>query len=297
MAQTKTPPFQDYLEEQLSRYKGVYVPVKTRFPIRVFIRRAATKALHPNPDDEFCDPKIGPNYGIISRYMEEIRDAQFHHDEPHFEEKLIVEKMRPDGYILVNGHHRWAAAYRTGLPSLPVKVVNLTHASDIRMMIENAKHDKRAALDLDEVVFVSDGDEAAEKQLPFPARRVYRERLRRGIPALFRCLKLHGYDIWVYTAKNYSMEYFRYMFKWYGVGIDNIITGVSRKDRLSEAEKKRLEALAANKYTHTLHLNRDSLLRVDSAGKSFEEFPLSGNPMTWSQEIMELVGRLDKNER
>ena len=66
MAVAKTG-FQAYLEEELNRYKGVMMPVKTGFPRRVFIRSAACKKLHPNPEDEFCNPEIGPNYEIIAR--------------------------------------------------------------------------------------------------------------------------------------------------------------------------------------------------------------------------------------
>ncbi|MBP3241914.1 MAG: ParB N-terminal domain-containing protein [Oribacterium sp.] len=35
---------------------------------------------------------------------------------------IIVEKMYPDGYMILNGHHRWAAATRLGLK----KVLSLT---------------------------------------------------------------------------------------------------------------------------------------------------------------------------
>lgn len=146
-----------------------------------------------------------------------------------FEEPLTVEKIRPDGYLLLNGHHRWAAAMRMGVRRAPIHIVNLTQTADIQKMLQNAKHDKSVALDLDEVVFASGREMAMEKALPFPARRVYKERLRYGIPALFRFFKSHGYDIWVYTAQYYSMEYIQHLFKWYGVKIDNFVTGILKK--------------------------------------------------------------------
>ena len=34
-----------------------------------------------------------------------------------WEEPLIVEKVHPEGYMLLNGHHRWAAALKTGYAS------------------------------------------------------------------------------------------------------------------------------------------------------------------------------------
>lgn len=293
MADSRTN-FQLFLEAEINRYKGVYMPERTWFLKRVFVREASCATLHPNPEDEFCDPKIGPNYEIISNYEYQIKIARRYAKLRCYDEPLTVQKIRPDGYILLNGHHRWAAAIRMGVKRVPIKIVNLTQASDIQKMLENAKHSKSVALDLDEVVFVSGQDAVMEKALPFPARRVYKERLRYGVPALFRYLKTNGYDIWVYTAKYYSMEYIQYMFKWYGVQIDNIITGTSRKHKVDAEERKKLEALAAHQYAHTIHLDVSSLVRVDSATKTYEEFALTGNPQTWSKEIMEIVGRFDE---
>ncbi len=63
MSESKTS-FQVFLEDEINRYKGVYVPVKTAFLKRAFVRVTPMRKLHPNPEDEFCDPKIGPNYEI-----------------------------------------------------------------------------------------------------------------------------------------------------------------------------------------------------------------------------------------
>lgn len=90
--------FQSYLEEQINRYKGVYMPAKTGFLKRAFVKSASCNVLHPNPDDEFCDPKIGPNYDIISSYEQQIRKARMYKLDRFFDEPLTVEKIRPDGY-------------------------------------------------------------------------------------------------------------------------------------------------------------------------------------------------------
>ena len=288
--------FQNFLEEEVNRYKGVYMPVKTGFLKRALVRSASCKVLHPNPDDEFCDPKIGPNYEIIASYEFGIRKAKMYAMDRDFDEALIVEKIRPDGYLLLNGHHRWAAALRMGVRRVPIHIVNLTQADDIKKMLENAKHDRSVALDLDEVVFASGKDAAMEKALPFPAGRVYRERLRYGIPALFRFFKTHGYEIWVYTAKYYSMEYIRHLFKWYGVQVDNIVTGTSRKSRVGAEERKNMQAQVVNRYAHMIHLDGSSLVRVNGGAKSYEDFALAGDPRTWSREIMEIVERFEEHE-
>ncbi len=287
--------FDAFLTEEVNRYKGVTVPVKANLFQRILIRQISWRKLHPNPNDEFCDPKIGPNYGIISRYEETIRNVRRHAQRDYIEEALIVEKIHPEGYMILNGHHRWAAAIRMNVQKLPVRIVNLTQAADIQEMLKNAKHCKRVTLDLDEVVFLPDGDQAAEKAPAFPFSRLYPERLRRGVPALFHCIKKKGYDIWVYTAKYYSPEYIKKLFLHYRVRIDGVVTGTARKAQASKAEKKNLEALIANQYPLTLHVDGHSLLRINSKTKAYEEYPLSGDPFTWSQEVMDLVGEMEEH--
>ncbi len=294
MAGSKTQ-FDAFLAEEVNRYKGITVPVKASLFQRILIHKMPWKKLHPNPSDEFCDPKVGPHYGIISQYEETIRKMTRQAQHDYFDEALIVEKMHPDGYMILNGHHRWAAAIRMNVPKLPVRIVNLTQAADIQEMLKNAKHNKRVTLDLDEVVFLPDGDEAAEKALTFPFNRLYPERLRRGVPALFHFIKKKGYDIWVYTAQYYSPEYIQKLFRHYRVRIDVVVTGTARKAQASKAVKKNLETLIANKYPETLHLDGHSLLRIDSQTKAYQEFPLSGDPFTWSQEAMEIVGALEQH--
>ena len=55
--------------------------------------------------------------------------------------------------MILNGHHRWAAALRLGFKTVPVKIVNLTQQTDIEKMLAASKHDKRVSLDLDETIF------------------------------------------------------------------------------------------------------------------------------------------------
>ena len=113
----KVVDFRAYLDEEINKVKGVYYPVRASFFRRKFCKKASCHALHPNPEDEFCFPDIGPNYGIISKYQEQYRrGAQFKtgFEESGIDEPLMVQKVKPDGYMILNGHHRWAAALRSG---------------------------------------------------------------------------------------------------------------------------------------------------------------------------------------
>ena len=60
-----------YIQEEIDRVKGIYYPVKASLPRRVLQRYAACRKIHPNTEDEFCNPDIGPNYGIISGYQKD----------------------------------------------------------------------------------------------------------------------------------------------------------------------------------------------------------------------------------
>ncbi len=288
--------FEEYVSEEVKKYKGIYHPIRAGLLHRLLVRNVPCKRIHPNPDDEFCDPRIGPNYEIISRYADEIKVLRQGEKNPKcFEERVMIQKIYPDGYMLLNGHHRWGAALRMNLPKIRAHVVNLTQLSDIHDMIRNARHDRRVTLDLDEVVFAQPGA-PAEKPLSFPLNRRFKEPLRLGVQALFRFLKKNGYDIWVYSSNYYSMDYIRRYFIAHRAWVDGVVTGTGRKGWLSEAERKQLDEMVANQYPQTIHIDSESLVRVNRGSKEFEEYALSGNPATWSEEIREIIGAFDRHE-
>ena len=141
---TKEPvPFEKYLEAELQKVRGIWYPVKCSLTRRLLKRYSNIRRLHPNPNDEFCDPKIGPSYSILSGYEEELRRLGTRVVRRSFESKinepLEVQKIRPDGYLILNGHHRWGAAYRAGVTTLPIHIVDLTQRSDIENMLKASK--------------------------------------------------------------------------------------------------------------------------------------------------------------
>ena len=286
--------FDAFIAEEIKKIKGVYVPVKAGILRRALIRWAPCKKLHPNPDDEFCMPKVGPNYGIISDYMNRFREER-RHSRQYCDERLVVERIRPDGYLILNGHHRWAAALQLGYPSIPVEIVDLTTETDIREILKSSNHDKRVTLDLDEVVFAK-GDAPAEKPLPFPTCKVYKERIRLGVPALFRYLNKKGYDVWVYTAGYYSADYIQRLFKKYHVHISGAVTGLGRKTADGAKVRKEMETLIGNKYPVTIHIDNDLLLRVSGKTKEADEYEIGGPPAEWSQRVMEIMEKIDARE-
>ena len=288
-------PFDEFIASEVRKYKGVYVPVKAGILRRALIRWAPVSKLHPNPDDEFCFPNMGPSYRIISEYMSSFRAARLQ-SRHYCDERVIVQKIHPDGYMILNGHHRWAAAMRMGFKKIPVELVDLTQEIDIKTILRNTKHDKRVTLDLDEVVFRREGEGPLEPPLPFPAGRIYKERLRLGIPALFHYLNKRGYDVWVYSAGYYSADYIQRLFNKHHANVCGAVTGTARKTADNNAEtRKELESLMANTYQHTVHIDNDTLLRVNSRTREIEEHEITGAPEAWSSQVMEIMEKTEKH--
>lgn len=289
MAGTKTQ-FEEFLDAEVQKYRGVYVPVKSGLLRRMLTRTCARKKLHPNPDDEFCMPGIGPNYEIIGRYEQDIRNARKHSQKDTFSDRLIIERIRPDGYMILNGHHRWAAAMRCGIGSLPVQLVNLTSIADIRKALDQSTSTKRVTMDLDEVVMAGDGK--AEKALPFPFGLIYRERIRLGIPALSRMLSNKGIDLWIYTSRYYAPEYLQHLMKLYHVYVRGVVTGVGPQRKGEAEDHAKMNQLLTSHYADTYHIDGRAIVHINSSRKDFEEAALSGEPETWSREIMDFFRKV-----
>ena len=292
----QTGGFQEYLAEEIKKYGSVMIPVKARAMERLLVKQVEISKLHPNPDDEFCMPGIGPNDRIISDYMARYqRYGSMKNPDAIEEDPLIVEKVHPDGYLILNGHHRWAAFWRLGVKKAPVSIVNLTHKSDIEEMIRASEHDRRVTLDLDEVAFCQE-DETGEKPIKgFPEDR-FKERLRPGIPALLQYLSKQGYDIWIYTAEYYSIEYIREYFQYYAVKIDGIVTGTGRRRKGFAEERKNIENLVRERYQQTLHIDRHTVLRTFAGSKEFEEYPVEEGAFGWAQTVKSIIRKIEKNE-
>ena len=283
----------NFVAEEVNQHEGIYVPVKASFTERAMVKKVNIEKLHPNPDDEFCVPDIGPNYSIVHRYEKLLRAGRA--DEV-WKEPLMVQKIRPSGYLIMNGHHRWAAAMRCGIKMIPVKIVNLTQETDIKKMLRASEHDKRVTVDLDEVVFCKDESTPAEKPLGFPANKVYKERIRLGIPALLHAMSVRGYDIWVYSSNFYSYDYISAYFEKYSVKLDGVITGTGRKTKGHAEVTRRTEKLFNAKYKETLHIDEKMVVRSFRDSKNFEEYEITGNANAWSRAVLRIIKGLKKHE-
>lgn len=292
MARSK---FDEFIADEISKQKGVYIPVRAGLIERLFVRKAKCTDLHPNAEDEFSIPSVGPSYRIIGEYEKKFREAlQF--ERRVFDEPLTVEKLRPNGYLLLNGHHRWAAAMRCNIKKVPIKIINVATESDIKKILEKSQHDKRVTLDLDEVVFRPENYKYLEKKFIFPLNLRMKQRIRLGIPALFYFLAKNGYDIWVYAADYYSIDDIQKFFRAYSVHVDGIITGVAKRDQNQTESALRMEKLIANKYKKTLHIDNDLILVTRGRTGEFEEFQIDSSEEEWAKRAISVIEEMEKNE-
>ena len=105
-------PFMKRMQEDIKRYKDKREAVRAGIIERLTVKKIDPNELHPNPDDEFTYVNIGPSERIIEQYAQEARMRQ-QRQMPIFEEPILIQKMEFNNeYIILNGHHRWAAAMR-----------------------------------------------------------------------------------------------------------------------------------------------------------------------------------------
>ena len=284
----------EFVLNDIDKQKGIAIPVRASLFERLTVRNTACKNLHPNHEDEFSMESVGPSFKIISEYESKFRDA-LRMERKLMEDPLIVEKLRPHGYLLLNGHHRWAAAMRCNIKRVPIKIVNCASESDIKTILENSQHDKRATIDLDEVIFrPSDYQYLENKAFIFPFDLRFKQRIRLGIPALFYKLSKSGYDIWVYSRDFYSIDDLQKIFKAYSVHVDGILTGVDRHDQKRSNREAHVSELINNKYEMTLHIDNNTVLETHRENGKFEEYEINVPEKDWSGKAIAIIEEIEK---
>ena len=283
----------DFVLNDIEKQKGIAIPVRAGLFERLMVRTAACRNLHPNQEDEFSMESVGPSFKIISEYETKFRDA-LRMERRLMDEPLLVEKLRPHGYLLLNGHHRWAAAMRCNIKKVPIKIINCATESDIKTILEKSQHDKRATIDLDEVIFRSPDYKYLEKKaFTFPLSIRFKQRIRLGIPALFYKLSKSGYDIWVYAADFYSIDDIQKYFKAYSVHIDGILTGVAKDAQNKSERAARIRELINNKYDTTLHIDNNTILETHGKTGEFEEYEINVPEEDWAKKAIAIIEEIE----
>lgn len=287
--------FNQILADDLEKYAGIRRPLKASLAERRFVKSLPCLKLHANPDDEFSMKEIGPNGQIIEDYKRTVR-AALTRGGRIFDEPLTVEKMSPDGYMLLNGHHRWAAAVSLGVPRIRVKIVNPTHEEDILKMIDRSRNDKRVSFDLDEVLMSTD-PAVPHERLSRLKSLLYRRPMRLGAPALISDLRKTGYDVWVYSSGYLSGDDIRRLLRLYGITVDGIISGVKTGKPGSIEKNEKIREQFEKKFRYNIHVDGKSVVWVDSNTRDFDVTDLKGDARSWSRDVREILRGREKAEQ
>lgn len=278
-----------YILDDVQKYSGFRHFKKASVLERLIVRKRPPRMLHPNPEDEFSIKSVGPHFGIINEYVSRYSSFQKDND-MQLKEPLVIEKMTRDGYMILNGHHRWAAALKMGLNALPVKIVNLTHEEDHKRMIENSHNVKRVIFDFDEILCTTAEHPRAEEtpRLLFSIfEKVFQERLRWGAPALIQELQRQGFDVWVFTNQYHSLDYMESFFKAYKLKMDGIINGAGRKK--SKKLEQEYREMVEKKYKLIYNVIHDGIVRIEPANKTFESYDLEASDSEWANKVMKII--------
>ena len=111
------------IREDLEKMQDKRETVKPNIFEKLFIKKALTSELHVNPEDEFTYANVGPNDAIMENYRQ-IARRNSSLGLPVFEEPVQVNKLRQGGYLILNGHHRWAGAVKARIPKVRISIVN-----------------------------------------------------------------------------------------------------------------------------------------------------------------------------
>lgn len=264
-------------------------PVKASLVERLLIGRAPLAKLHPNPMDEFCNPEIGPNHQIVNQYFEQIKRSLTHVSTLEID-PLIVEKMSIGGYMLLNGHHRWLAATRANVKTVPIKIVNVTTEEEIIKAVNSSYNDYCLSIDLDEVLINDDENDDLSEAVFFPLNLIYPQKIRKNAAAMIAKLQKQGFDVWVYSGQYYSTTYIKQLLFFHKIKPTGIINGMkNRKPRSGMAEAFR------EKYKEIVHIDNESALIVNPKSKEFNTVEVSSGK-EWANEIVKKIQESVSNE-
>lgn len=281
----------DYVEKVLKdveKYNGIRQTVKAGLIERCMTKHCSPLILHPNPNDEFSQDGVGPNFGIVGKYVEQIKRNA---DGNIFKEPIIVQKMKPDGYLLINGHHRWFAAVRMCVKKLHIKIVNLVGEDDLMRMISETANSKLVSFDFDEVLLSADTDNQAEIKDNLFSRK-FKERLRKGAPELIKLLQSRSCDVAVYSAGYFSEEDFNDFFSMYDIKVNIVINGFNDKRKNNNANgMSGVKKLLDDKYKSRVHIDNKNVLCTNHETKEFNDFELKGQGMAWGDEVASIIER------
>lgn len=284
-----TKDFQQDVLDDMKSYSILTHTEKASLPERILVKMVPITSLHPNPDDEFVNPEIGPNNNIVGEYKNTLGQHEKNDKNPAIE-PILVEKVSTGGFMILNGHHRWLAAKKMGLKRVPIRIVNPTHEEDILQKLETLNGDMCVAIDLDEVLICKDNPDAVNK-LIFPLGKIYTWPIRKETGPLINTLRRMGCDVWIYSGNFNPPQFIRATLAAHGANkIDGVICGF-QIDALSADVRKAVR----KKYRSTVHIDGERMLWFNSDSKEFESYGLVLDD-AWARKIAAKIQDIIKSD-
>lgn len=279
--------YMDVVLKDVEDNSGKRQVVKAGLIERCAIRHCAPEHLHPNPADEFSQSDVGPNFSIVGDYVDQIQH-NIKLELPIFAEPVIVQKLKPEGYLLVNGHHRWFAAVRMRVKKLHIKIVNMISDVDVARMFDNTDNHSLVSIDFDEILLAKDEENQAPILESLFSRKI-KERLRAGAPEIIREFQNNGFDVCVYTAGYFTEEDFEDFFSMYDLKINIVVNGVNEKRNNTESNSKRIQDMLRNRYKRIVHVDNESVICTDCVNKSYEIYDFEDMEKSWKDNVIKII--------
>lgn len=281
-----TPEYQTLVIDDINSYIGLNHPEKAGLLERVLCRKLPIESLHPNPDDEFSNPEIGPSYAIVNNYIDLWRKDRLHGMEPELE-SISVEKMSTGGYMILDGHHRWLAAHRFGLDKLPVTIMNVTPITEILSAIAASERKMCVSFDLDEVLLADSSALFRLKKSSSSNGQYKKVALRKNASILIRELHNLGFDVWVYTGSYMEESKLSKFFKLNRIEVDGLINGLKNTRSRTELRK-----FFSEKYEVSLHIDKYTVVWVDTKKKDYDVIDITGDDNSWGSRAITAVRQI-----
>ena len=79
--------------------------------------------------------------------------------------------------------------------------------------------------------------------------------------------------------------------------VNGIVTGTERQKSISSMSKTDLDKMIAEKYKYTMHIDNDSVVRINTVTKEFEDFEIDKEKGNWADQVMKIVGEFDEKKQ
>lgn len=155
----------------------------------------------------------------------------------------------------------------------------------------------RVSFDLDDTLFVDPEKFKTEKAPVFPFRFIYRERLRLGTVGLFRYLREHDIEAWVYTTSYRSERYIRGLFLCYGIRFCEVVNGARHAKEVQRNSHEGLPSKYPSKYRIDLHIDDDISVRQNGDTYGFRVLIVGEDDDMWTEKIISKIEQIDKSRK